>query len=129
MATPDPTATAAAAVDAPEGGEESPLAGGPKKQADEQTHGLEKVTDYVEEQEITAELGQVRSSLGIQSGRESGRRVWSSLRYQTQVELGNRPGRQCTIWDVVHYNYLPVNAGLVDVSGPHSGCTLHQGRG
>ena len=53
MATPE----AVAAV--PEGGEESPLVGGPKKQADEQTHGLEKVTDYVEEQEITAELGQV----------------------------------------------------------------------
>ena len=62
MATPDATAAAAAAAvaEAPEGGEESPLAGGPKKQADEQTHGLEKVTDYVEELEITAELGQVR---------------------------------------------------------------------
>ena len=61
MATPDATTAAAAAVaEAPEGGEESPLAGGPKKQADEQTHGLEKVTDYVEELEITAELGQVR---------------------------------------------------------------------
>lgn len=39
--------------------------GGPlvKKHRDEETQGLEKVTDYVEEKENTAELGQVSQDL------------------------------------------------------------------
>ena len=32
-----------------------------KKHQDEETQGLEKVTDYVEEQENSAELGQVNN--------------------------------------------------------------------
>ena len=41
--------------------EEAAAAGpGQKKHSDEQTQGLEKVTDYVEEQEISG-LGQVRA--------------------------------------------------------------------
>ena len=43
--------------------EEAAAAGpGQKKHSDEQTQGLEKVTDYVEEQEISG-LGQVRQAL------------------------------------------------------------------
>ena len=34
-----------------------------KKHQDEETQGLEKVTDYVEEQENSAELGQVTATL------------------------------------------------------------------
>ena len=42
-------------------GSESPVVAGPttKKHQDEETQGLEKVTDYVEETENSAELGQV----------------------------------------------------------------------
>ena len=42
---------------------EQPTGGGPiatKKHQDEETQGLKKVTDYVEEKENSAELGQVR---------------------------------------------------------------------
>lgn len=48
---------------APEAGEDAQLLPGPKKHDDEQTQGLEKVTDYVEEKETaTGELGQVAST-------------------------------------------------------------------
>ena len=40
---------------------EGPAAATAKKHQDEETQGLEKVTDYVEETEITAELSQVRT--------------------------------------------------------------------
>lgn len=44
---------------------EQATGGGPttKKHQDEETQGLEKVTDYVEEKENSAELGQVRRRL------------------------------------------------------------------
>ena len=42
-------------------GPEQPTSGPTtKKHQDEETQGLEKVTDYVEEQENSAELGQVK---------------------------------------------------------------------
>ena len=45
--------------------EEAAAAGpGQKKHSDEQMQGLEKVTDYVEEQEISG-LGQVRALPGV----------------------------------------------------------------
>lgn len=50
--------------------EEAAAAGpGQKKHSDEQTQGLEKVTDYVEEQEISG-LGQVRDVLYPLYGQE-----------------------------------------------------------
>ena len=45
--------------------EDDPQPLGPKKHEHEQTQGLEKVTDYVEEKEITGNVGQVDWSLII----------------------------------------------------------------
>lgn len=46
-------------------GSDQATGGGPttKKHQDEETQGLEKVTDYVEEKENSAELGQVKTSM------------------------------------------------------------------
>ena len=53
----------------PEAGESVVASPGPKKHEHEQTAGLEKVTDFVEEQEISAgELGQARVKIKNPNG-------------------------------------------------------------